>query len=124
MAKGEVQLKFQWTLILGLIFAVIIAIFAVINVNPVQVNLLFDRVQLPLILLILGCTLAGGLIVGFYGIYRQYFLQRKIKQLEAQIAQLSAAPVADSGPVGNVEFDKMYDRDEEAAAASFSDRKL
>ncbi|MFD1886359.1 LapA family protein [Paenibacillus wenxiniae] len=116
-------MRFQWTLILGLIFAVIIAIFAVINVNPVQVNLLFDVVQLPLILLILGCTLAGGLIVGFYGIYRQYFLQRKIKQLEAQVTQLGAAPVADSGPVGNVEFDKMYARTDDTAS-SFSDRKL
>ncbi len=116
-------MRFQWTLILGLIFAVIIAIFAVINVNPVQVNLLFNMVQLPLILLILGCTLVGGLIVGFYGIYRQYFLQRKIKQLEAQIVQLGSAPVADTGPVGNVEFDKMYDRNEDTAS-SFSDRKL
>lgn len=117
-------MKFQWTLILGLIFAVVIAIFAVINVNPVQVNLMFDVVQLPLILLILGCTLAGGLIVGFYGIYRQYRLQRKVKQLEAQIAQLGQTPVADSGPVGNVDFDDMYDRKEDPAVSSFSDRKL
>lgn len=57
-------MKMQWALIAGLVFALLTGIFAVINVDSVQVNLLFNTVQIPLILLILGCTLIGGIIVG------------------------------------------------------------
>ncbi|WP_018755825.1 lipopolysaccharide assembly LapA domain-containing protein [Paenibacillus terrigena] len=81
-------MKIQWSLILGLVFALITAIFAVINVDPVQVNLLFGVVQVPLILLILGCTLLGGLIVGSYGIYLQYRLQRKLKATKAELQHI------------------------------------
>lgn len=82
-------MRIQWSLIAGLIFALITAIFAVINVNPVQVNLLFGTFEVPLILLILGCTLLGAIIVGSYSIYLQYRSQKKIQQLEQQLAQLS-----------------------------------
>ncbi|CAM2960620.1 lipopolysaccharide assembly protein LapA domain-containing protein [Paenibacillus sediminis] len=81
----------QWSLIAGLLFALLIAIFAVINVSSVEVNLLFSTVQIPLILLILGCTLIGGIIVGSYGIYRQYKLQRTIKSLSAKLVHIEEA---------------------------------
>lgn len=82
-------MRIQWSLLAGLIFALITAIFAVINVNPVQVNLLFGTFDVPLILLILGCTLLGAVIVGSYSIYLQFRSQKKIKQLELQLAQLT-----------------------------------
>ncbi|MHA0857915.1 LapA family protein [Paenibacillus sp. CMAA1364] len=78
-------MKMQWSLIAGLVFALLTAFFAVINVNPVRVNFFFNEVNIPLILLILGCTLIGGIIVGSYGIYRQYKLQREIKRLSNQL---------------------------------------
>ncbi|NMO95392.1 LapA family protein [Paenibacillus lemnae] len=81
-------MKMQWSLILGLVFALLTAVFAVINVDPVSVNLLFGMVTVPLILLIIGCTLLGGIIVGSYGIYRQYQMQKQIKSLTAQLAQV------------------------------------
>ncbi|OPA81115.1 hypothetical protein BVG16_01895 [Paenibacillus selenitireducens] len=84
-------MKIQWSLILGLVFALITAIFAVINVNAVEVNLIFGVVNVPLILLILGSTLLGGLIVGSYGIYLQYRLQRKLKLAQAQLKQVQDA---------------------------------
>lgn len=82
-------MRIQWSLLAGLIFALITAIFAVINVNPVQVNLMFGTFDVPLILLILGCTLLGAVIVGSYSIYLQFRSQKKIKQLEHQLAQLT-----------------------------------
>lgn len=82
-------MRIQWSLIAGLIFALITAIFAVINVNLVQVNLLFGTFEVPLILLILGCTLLGAIIVGSYSIYLQYRSQKKIQQMEQQLAQLA-----------------------------------
>ncbi|APB71663.1 DUF1049 domain-containing protein [Paenibacillus polymyxa] len=81
-------LKTQWSLIAALVIALLTAVFAVINVNSVQVNLLFSMVGIPLILLILGCTLLGGLIVGSFGIFRQYRLQREIKRLTTQLHTL------------------------------------
>lgn len=84
-------MKIQWSLILALIFALITAIFAVINVDPVQVNLLFGSVSLPLILLILGCTLLGGIIVGSFGIYRGYRLQKEVKALNAKLVHIQEA---------------------------------
>lgn len=84
-------MKLQWTLILALIFALITAVFAVINVDPVPVNLLFNTIKIPLILLILGCTLLGGIIVGSFGIFRGYRLQREVKHLQAKLDQVMKA---------------------------------
>ncbi|UQZ36062.1 DUF1049 domain-containing protein [Paenibacillus sp. PK3_47] len=81
-------MRLQWSLILGLIFALLTAVFAVINVDPVQVNFGFDVVSIPLILVILGCALIGGVIVGSYGIFRQYKLQKEIKSLHAELSKL------------------------------------
>ncbi|MEC0369063.1 LapA family protein [Paenibacillus chibensis] len=83
-------MKIQWSLIAGLVFALLTAIFAVINVDPVRVNLMFSEVNIPLILLIVGCTLIGGIIVGSYGIFRQYRLQKEIKLLSAQLAHIQS----------------------------------
>lgn len=84
-------MKLQWSLILGLIFALLTAVFAVINVDPVQVNFGFDQIELPLILVILGCAVIGGVIVGSYGIFRQYKLQKQIKVLNAELSKLRDA---------------------------------
>lgn len=90
-------MRIQWSLIAGLIFALLTAIFAVINVDPVQVNFGFDVVHIPLILVILGCALIGGVIVGSYGIFRQYKLQKQIKSLNAELTKLrDANPSMDS----------------------------
>ena len=77
-------MKFQWSMLLGIIFALIVAVFAVINVDPVSVNYLFGEGQWPLILVILISVLLGGLIIGSAGIIRIYSLQRKIKTLEKE----------------------------------------
>ncbi|MEH7382228.1 lipopolysaccharide assembly protein LapA domain-containing protein [Bacillus sp. JJ1533] len=89
-------MRFQWNLILGLIFALIIAIFAVVNVDSVQVNFVFGYTEIPLILIILGSALLGGLIVGMFGILRQYKQQRQIKKLEKEVEQLKTAKNQDT----------------------------
>ncbi|TFE01052.1 LapA family protein [Jeotgalibacillus salarius] len=82
-------MKFQWTLILGIVFALIVAIFAVINVDPVTVNFGFSEADLPLILVILGSVLMGGIIMGSVGLFRLFIAQRKVKQLETENKQLN-----------------------------------
>ncbi|QGQ99086.1 DUF1049 domain-containing protein [Paenibacillus psychroresistens] len=78
-------MKTQWLLILALVFALVTAVFAVINVDSVQVNFLFSTTNIPLILVIVGSTLLGGIIVGIFGIVRQYQLQKKIRLLENEL---------------------------------------
>lgn len=50
----------QWTIIFALIFTLIVAIFAVINVRSVEVDYLFGRSEWPLILVILGLSFNGS----------------------------------------------------------------
>ncbi len=99
-------MKTQWSLIAALVIALLTAVFAVINVNSVQVNLLFSMVSIPLILLILGCTLLGGLIVGSFGIFRQYRLQREIKRLTTQLHTLQEEHTSTVEANADVTYDK------------------
>ena len=87
-------MKMQWILISALIFALITAVFAVVNVDPVQVNFMFATTSTPLILVILTSTLLGGLIVGLFGMVRQYKLQRKVKHLEKQLQEIQQPSTA------------------------------
>lgn len=77
-------MKRQWSLILAFLFALIVAIFAVINVDPVEVNYLFGTAQWPLILVIISSVLMGGFIVGAVGVFRYYSLSRKVRLLEKE----------------------------------------
>ncbi|KON91247.1 hypothetical protein AF331_01530 [Rossellomorea marisflavi] len=77
-------MKFQWTLLLGIVFALIVSIFAVINVDPVTVNYLFGEADWPLILVILGSVFMGGIIIGSVGLFRLFVVQRRVKALEKE----------------------------------------
>ncbi|MET1032772.1 LapA family protein [Domibacillus tundrae] len=74
-------MKTQTALILGLIFALIIALFAVINVDPVTVNYAFGSAQWPLILVILFSVLMGGLAIFMFSLFRVMALKRQNKEL-------------------------------------------
>jgi len=52
----------QSRFVIGLIIALIVVIFAVLNVNPVTVSFGFTRVKLPLIILIIVSLLLGAII--------------------------------------------------------------
>ncbi|MBH0229985.1 lipopolysaccharide assembly protein LapA domain-containing protein [Halobacillus yeomjeoni] len=79
-------MKGQSYLILALIFALIIAIFAVINVDPVQVNFLFGTGEAPLILVILLSVLLGGLATASVGAVRYFKLKRENRKLHQQLS--------------------------------------
>lgn len=79
-------MKIQWLLLIALIFAVIIAAFAVVNVEDVPVNYIFGEAQFPLILVILASALLGFLLSGVVALARGYTLQRKVKSLQKEMA--------------------------------------
>ncbi|MHA6480620.1 LapA family protein [Paenibacillus sp. strain BS8-2] len=84
-------MKGQGMLIAAFAFALVIAIFAVINVEQVEVNFLFAKTATPLILVILVSTLLGGLTVGLFGMLRIFKLQRQVKALEKAAADQAEA---------------------------------
>ncbi len=83
-------MKFQWSLLFGLLFAIIIALFAIYNVDPVPVSYVFGTSQWPLILVILGSALLGALLSGSVAIYRSFMLSRKVKHLEKELEKKEA----------------------------------
>ncbi|WP_026585335.1 LapA family protein [Bacillus sp. J33] len=83
-------MKIQWALLFGFLFALIVAVFAVINVDNVTVNYLFGESQWPLILVIISSVMMGGLIVGSVGIVRMYALQKQVKLLKKENDKLKA----------------------------------
>lgn len=84
-------MKGQTYVIAALLFALIVATFAVINVDQVEVNYLFFTSESPLILVILVSTLLGGLITSGFGIAHLIGAKKKIRRLESENQQLRAS---------------------------------
>ncbi|MGM7636557.1 LapA family protein [Bacillus sp. Hm123] len=81
-------MKGQFNLLLGVVFALIISIFAVINVAPVTVNYLFGQAEWPLVLVILFSVLMGGVISASLSVFRTMGLKRQNKVLIHEVEQL------------------------------------
>ncbi|MDW0112352.1 MULTISPECIES: LapA family protein [Sporosarcina] len=78
-------MKQQWAIILSILFAILIAFFAVLNVEPVRVNYLFGTAQLPLILIILFTALLGAAISGFMAMIKTIRMNRQINELKKEM---------------------------------------
>ncbi|ASN05126.1 LapA family protein [Virgibacillus necropolis] len=87
----------QTYVIFAIIFVIIVAIFAVINVDPVEVNYLFGTGEAPLIFVILFSVLMGGIIMASVGVVKVFRLQRENKTLRKENEQLknTSAPIPD-----------------------------
>lgn len=79
----------QTYVIVAIIFVILVAIFAVMNVSPVQVTYFFWQVESPLILVILFSVLMGGMITAAVGMVRMFKLQKEIKVIRRKNAALS-----------------------------------
>ncbi|WP_336824366.1 MULTISPECIES: lipopolysaccharide assembly protein LapA domain-containing protein [Sporosarcina] len=78
-------MRFQWGLLVGLLFAIVIAVFAIVNVEAVKVNYLFGTAQIPLILVILIMALLGAAISGIVGMFRSVHMTRQINELKKEM---------------------------------------
>jgi len=67
-------------LIMSLICSVLIALFAVQNASLVTIHLLWITKEVPLVLVILGSTCAGALIMLLLAIWRELRLKLRSKQ--------------------------------------------
>ena len=90
--------KLQWYMILGIVFAIIVAVFAVVNVEKVDVNYVFGTAHWPLILVILGSVAMGGVIIGSVMAVRIVSLTRQIKNLKNEQTAYHESPDHDLQP--------------------------
>lgn len=78
-------MKMQWMLLFGLLFAICIAVFAIVNVKQVPVDYVFGEAQWPLILIILGSALIGAVISACFAGIRMFGQQRKFSLVDKQV---------------------------------------
>ncbi len=84
--------RLQWYVILGIVFALIVAIFAVVNVDKVDVNYVFGTAHWPLILVILGSVAMGGIIVGSVMAVRIISLTKRLKEMKNERIAYNESP--------------------------------
>ena len=94
----------QVGVIIALIFSLIVAIFALLNNQPVSINYFFGTVDVSSVIIILGAAFSGALIVFLLGIYRQIKLTVKVRGLNADIRDMEK------------ELELLYGENEELAA--------
>lgn len=81
-------MKNQTYVILSIIFVIIISIFAVLNIDQVEVNYLFWSGSSPLVFVILFSVLLGGVLTTAVGSKKYLTLKRENKRLREMIRQL------------------------------------
>jgi len=78
-------------LIASMVFAMVVAIFAIQNSYTVSISFLWFKAQIPLVLVILGSALAGALIVFLIALWREFNLRRQNKAKCREIMQAARA---------------------------------
>ncbi len=85
-------MKTQWAVIAALLFSLLVAVFAIVNNEPVTVNFLFGTMETSAVLIILGSAAAGALIMGLLGLFinvrvglEKRELRKRIKELEENL---------------------------------------
>ncbi|MCL6600776.1 MAG: LapA family protein [Alicyclobacillus macrosporangiidus] len=91
----------RWKVLWGAIFAVLVAVFTLVNAQPVTVNLIVRRVDVNLVLVILGSVLIGMVLMAALWSMRAWRLrgerlelQKRVAELEAELEWLRAAAAA------------------------------
>lgn len=77
----------QVGVILALVFSLIIAVFAILNNEPVVINYLFNTVEVSAVIVILGSAVSGAIVVFLLGVYRQIKLVVKMRGLTAEVQE-------------------------------------
>src|SRR6056297_2484057 len=78
----------QGTIIFGLIFAILIAIFAIQNASIVALNILMWEFEISLAVVVLGSIIFGALVIGIFSYFKQFQLKRRNKNLRLEIQSL------------------------------------
>ncbi|MGG3998952.1 LapA family protein [Anoxybacillus kestanbolensis] len=83
--------KGQRNIILGLIFALLVALFSIANIQNVEVNYIVGYFETPLVIVILGSVTLGALIVFLVGGWKFVKMRNYTKKLGKEMEQLRAS---------------------------------
>ncbi|WP_268913853.1 lipopolysaccharide assembly protein LapA domain-containing protein [Lentilactobacillus sp. SPB1-3] len=75
-------MKKQVGTIIGIILIILVASFSLMNLNAVEINFGFTRIQAPLIILILVSLLLGALIIFMFSSTQNLKKNREMKRFE------------------------------------------
>lgn len=78
----------QFYLVSALVFALIVAVFAVQNTEIVIIKFLGLQSNVSLVLVILGSAVVGALVTVFLSLFRQFKSWKSLKQLKSRNAEL------------------------------------
>jgi len=95
-------MKGQTYIILSIVFIILVAVFAVTNVDAVQVNYLFWNGEAPLILVILFSVLMGCLITAAAGTVKVFRLQKELRGIYAENQKMKKT-LQDNGLISKAE---------------------
>jgi len=93
---GSDMMKGQSHIILALVFALVVAIFSISNIQNVEVNYMFGHFKIPLVIVILGSVMFGALIVFLVGGWKFIKMKSRLKNLEREIHQLQMSSKKES----------------------------
>ncbi|MBF4693744.1 LapA family protein [Fusibacter ferrireducens] len=71
----------QLNVVLTLIFAIVIAAFALFNASVVTVSFFFAKVELSLAIVIIASALIGALIIWFFDAFKKLRTNKQMKEL-------------------------------------------
>lgn len=74
----------QFNFILSMIFALFVAIFAIVNSEPVTINLFFKTINSNMAVVIFFSTALGGLIVFLFNTFTSFRKNREIKSVSKE----------------------------------------
>lgn len=78
----------QFLLIVALLFALAVAVFAVQNAEHIVVQLFSTQLETSLVVVVLASAAAGAVMAGIVGVVRQVKASVKVRQLKGKIARL------------------------------------
>lgn len=96
----------QWKFILSLVLALLVAIFAIQNSDPVTVSFFITTRQISQALIILLSTVVGAIIALSLGLIKQFALSKKLKEKEKSIRALETEVA--SLKIENEDMKKTY----------------
>jgi putative membrane protein len=78
----------RFNVLLALIFCLIIAVFALANNQPMEINYLYGSVELSAVLVILGSAALGALAIFIFGLFKNIQVRLKLRSLRHEIKNL------------------------------------
>jgi uncharacterized integral membrane protein len=97
----------QINIILTLIFAIFIALFALVNATIVTVSFLFVQIEVSLALVIIISALFGALVVILFDSFRKIKTNKTIKNLNKKVADLEKENLAAQEKLKTTELEQL-----------------